>query len=127
MRVLIVDNLALARAGLRAALQQASDMEIVGEADDGKLAVELARELHPDVVLMDPDLPVLDSVEATRRICAECPGVRVIATSLYDQVDRPQAMRDAGAVAFVGNESATVLLAANRGATTSAHGAFGSC
>ncbi len=114
MRVLIVDNLALVRTGLRTVLQREPDMEIVGEAKDGKLALDMACELHPDVVLMDPDLPVLDSVEATRLICRACPGVRVIATSFYEQVDRPQAMLDAGAVAFVGNESPDVLLATIR-------------
>ena len=119
MRVLIVDNHAAVRAALTSLLEQVPDIEIVGEADDGKLAVEMARKLHPDVILMDVHLPVLDGIEATRLICAECPGVRVIGISMYDQGERVQPMLDAGAVAYVSkSESPTVLLQAIRRSAT---------
>ncbi len=115
MRVLIVDNHAAVRAALSAMLEQFPGIDIVGEAEDGKLAVEMARELHPDVVLMDVHLPVLDGIEATRLICTESPNVRVIGMSMYDQVERAQPMLDAGAVAYVSkSESSNVLLQAIR-------------
>ncbi len=111
MRVLIVDNSRLVRAALTAFLEQEPDIDVVGEADDGKLAVDMSRELRPDVVLMDVHLPVLDGVEATRLICAECPGARVIGLSMFDQLESAKPMLDAGAVAYVSkSESPGILL-----------------
>ncbi len=115
MRLLIVDNSAAVRAALISMLDREPDIEVVGNADDGKRAVEMARELHPDVVIMDVHLPMLDGIEATRLICAECPSVRVIAWSMFDQVESAQPMLDAGAVAYVSkSESSSVLLKAIR-------------
>jgi DNA-binding NarL/FixJ family response regulator len=71
IRVLLVDDQALLRAGLRVLLESQDDIVVVGEADDGEEAISLARETQPDVVLMDIRMPRLDGVEATKRIAAD--------------------------------------------------------
>lgn len=78
VRVLLVDDHALVRAGLAALLENTADIDVVGEAENGARAVELARELRPDVVLMDLSMPVLDGVEATRALLTELPGSTVL-------------------------------------------------
>ena len=72
-------------------------IEVIGEAPDGVEAIEKARRLQPDVIIMDVNMPRMNGIEATRRIKAEMPGVRVIAFSLHQQSDMAKAMRDAGA------------------------------
>ena len=86
IRVLLVDDQGLVRAGFRALLDDAGDIEVVGEAGDGQEAVELARSARPDVVLMDIRMPVLDGLEATRRIVADelLAGVRVLVLTTFE-------------------------------------------
>jgi DNA-binding NarL/FixJ family response regulator len=71
VRVALADDQSLVRAGFRALLAHTADLEVVGEAGDGKAAVELARRTRPDVMLMDIRMPGVDGIEATRRICAD--------------------------------------------------------
>jgi DNA-binding NarL/FixJ family response regulator len=89
VRVAIADDQPLIRTGLRTTIDHAADLEVVGEADDGAHAVELARRTRPDVVLMDVRMPVLDGIEATRRITAdpELLGVRVVILTTFDLDD----------------------------------------
>ena len=82
-RILLVDDHAVVRQGFKMILSAQSDMEIVGEAGNGREAVELAGQLKPDVVLMDVAMPELNGIEATRRLVASDPHVRVIALSMH--------------------------------------------
>jgi two-component system, NarL family, response regulator NreC len=82
-RILLVDDHAVVRQGFKMILSAQPDMEIVGEAGNGREAVELAGQLKPDVVLMDVAMPELNGIEATRRLVATDPHVRVIALSMH--------------------------------------------
>lgn len=101
--VAIVDDQPLIRTGLRTMLEHAAGLEIVGEADDGEKAVALARRHRPDVVLMDIRMPVLDGIEATRRITAdpELGNVRVLMLTTFDLDDYVYAAIRAGASGFM--------------------------
>ena len=101
--VVIVDDQPLIRTGLRTMLEHAPDLEILGEADDGEKAVSLVRRHRPDVVLMDIRMPVLDGIEATRRITADpdLAAVRVLMLTTFDLDDYVHAAIRAGASGFM--------------------------
>jgi two-component system response regulator NreC len=83
IRILLADDHALVRQGFRMILEAQPDMEIVGQAGNGREAVELAEKLHPDVVVMDVAMPELNGTEATRRLAASTPRTRVLALSMH--------------------------------------------
>jgi two-component system response regulator NreC len=83
IRVIIADDHQIVRQGLRILLEREPDLEVVAEAEDGRLTVRLVRELHPDLVIMDVAMPDLNGIEATRQIILEWPKVKVIALSMY--------------------------------------------
>ncbi len=83
IRVLLADDHAMVRKGFRLILEAQPDMEIAGEAGNGREAVELAEKLHPDVVVMDVAMPELNGIEATRRLAASSPHTRVLALSMH--------------------------------------------
>jgi PAS domain S-box-containing protein len=121
LRILIVDDHSILRQAMAARLKREPDLEIAGEAGNGAEAVDKARQLRPDVILMDFSMPRMDGVEATRRIHGELPHIRVVGLSMYEEADRARAMLDAGASAYV-TKSAELdeLLRAIRSAANSA-------
>jgi DNA-binding NarL/FixJ family response regulator len=101
-RVLLVDDQALVRAGLRVILDAEADLEVAGEAEDGLDAVEAAAHLHPDVVVMDVRMPRLDGIEATRRILAgDPPAPRILVLTTFDVDDYVYEALRAGASGFL--------------------------
>jgi len=120
IRVLIVDDHTLVRDGIRSLLALLADIEVVGEASNGKEALEKIKELVPDVVLMDLAMPVMGGLEATRRIRKEFPKTRVLALTQYDDSDYVIPVIEAGARGFVSkmaafSELASAIQAAYRG------------
>lgn len=112
IRVLVVDDHTLLRDGITALLQLAPDMEVVGEAGDGKEALAKVRDLKPDVVLMDLEMPVMDGLEASRQICTRYPEVAVLVLSQYQDADHVLDAIDAGVRGFVNKNAASAELAA---------------
>lgn len=100
-RILLVDDHELMREGLRSILEKENDIEVVGEAADGRSAVMLARKLEPDIVLMDVVMKDLNGIESTRQILAESPRVKVIALSSHADERYVQAILEAGASGYV--------------------------
>ncbi|MBI5580720.1 MAG: PAS domain S-box protein [Deltaproteobacteria bacterium] len=101
LRVLFVDDHSVMRQGLIRLMTGQPNIQVVGEAANGREAIERVRQLKPDVVVMDVSMPEMDGIEATRRIKAEFPAVRVIGLSMYQEEQFASSMRKAGAEAFV--------------------------
>jgi two-component system NarL family response regulator len=101
MRLLLVDDHELMRQGLRSILDREEHVEVVGEAASGRVAVELARTLSPDIVVMDVAMKDMNGIEATRQIRAACPGVKVLALSSHSDSRYVTAILDAGACGYV--------------------------
>lgn len=115
LRVLLADDHAMLRDGLRALVNAQADMAVVGEAGDGHETVRLARTLQPDVVVMDVTMPKLNGIEATRQLKRAWPGAKVLALTAHDSVDYLRQLVQAGVVGYVLKRSAAdVLLTAIR-------------
>jgi DNA-binding NarL/FixJ family response regulator len=106
IRILLADDHRILREGLRSLLAQQPGVTVVGEASDGESAVALARDLRPDLVIMDVVMPGLDGVAATRRIRAECPATKVIALSMHSDRRFVSEMVRAGALGYLVKDSA---------------------
>ena len=111
IKVLIADDHTLVRQGIRSLLALTSDIEIVGEAADGRQAIEKVRQLAPDVVLMDLAMPKMGGLEATRRIRKEFPATKVLAVTQYDDSEYVIPVIEAGARGFVTKMASPLELA----------------
>ena len=101
IRVVLADDHQLVRQGLAGLLKGQSDLQLIGEASDGLATVALARELRPDVVVMDVRMPRLGGIDATERIVAEDPSAKVLGLSGHDEPKLVAAMINAGAAGYV--------------------------
>lgn len=100
-KVLIVENHAIVRQGIRALLSYTDDLEVVSEAVDGRDALRLSRETHPDLILMDIRMPNLNGVDACRQILRELPSAAIVALTLLTDRSSVQEMFDAGAMGYL--------------------------
>jgi signal transduction histidine kinase len=123
-RVMLVDDHAVMRQGLAALLEDEPDLEIVGQASDGDAAVGLARVVHPDVVLMDINMPIMNGIEATRAIHEEMPEIKIIGLSMFEEAEQAAAMRGAGAIRYMSKSGPARLVVE---AIRAVAGARGSC
>lgn len=110
--VLLADDHAVVRDGLRVLLQQSADISVVGEAADGREAVQLAQELKPDVVIMDITMRELNGIEAARLLRELCPATRVVMLSMHSNSEHVFRALEAGAAGYVIKESAGEEVAA---------------
>lgn len=101
IRILLADDHKLLREGLRALIEEQRNMTVVAEAEDGRSAVRLAAKLSPDIIVMDISMPGLNGIDATRRITAESPGIKVIALSMHADRNFVVEMFKAGAAGYL--------------------------
>ena len=101
IRVLLADDHKIVRQGLRGLLEKQPDIEVIAEAEDGRTAVRLVKEMSPNVVIMDVAMPDLNGIEATRQITAKAPGTKVVTLSMYSDRRFVAEMLGAGASGYL--------------------------
>ena len=106
MRVLLADDHAVVRDGLRVLLEQQDDIEVVGSAANGREVVRQARQLHPDVIVMDIAMPELNGIEATLQVRDACPGTQVLILSMHSTTEHIFRALQAGARGYLLKDSA---------------------
>jgi len=116
--VLLADDHTVVRQGLRALLEAEGDIQVIGEADTGRQAVQLARKLLPDIIVMDIAMPLLNGLEATRQITKDIPSAKVLILSSYSDDEYVHQLTEAGAMGYlVKQTAATELIKAIREAS----------
>ena len=106
IKIMLVDDHRLVRAGLKRVLQEVADMEVIAEASSGEEALELSRTKIPDVVLMDINMPGIGGLEATRRLIQRVPAMKIIVVSMHLEEPYPSRMLAAGAAGYISKDSA---------------------
>ena len=115
LRILLADDHTLLREGLKTLLERESDLQVVADVANGRLAVRKAEELQPDLVVLDVDMPELNGIEAARQLSAAHPRMRIICLSMHSGSKFVDAMLEAGALGYVlKNEAAKTLVTAIR-------------
>ncbi|MBW4667887.1 MAG: response regulator transcription factor [Cyanomargarita calcarea GSE-NOS-MK-12-04C] len=122
IKVLLVDDQSLIRQGLKALLELEEDLEIVGEAENGEIAVKLVEEFHPDVVLMDIRMPIMDGVATTREIHQRFPKIKILVLTTFDDDEYVTAALQSGAMGYLlkdtpSEELAVAIRAVHKGYT----------
>ena len=106
LRIFLADDHTVVRAGLKALINEHPDMEVVGEAGDGKTACNLACEIMPDIVIMDVSMPEMNGVQAMHEMRERCPDVKVIALTVHEERSALRELMEAGASGYVLKRSA---------------------
>lgn len=106
IRVLLADDHAIVRGGIRALLETQPDIDVVGEAEDGRAAIRMAAELKPDVAIIDVAMPKLNGLEATRQICQDFPNVKVLILTQYDHEEYIRMALGCGAMGYLTKDAA---------------------
>jgi len=101
IRIILADDHKITRQGLRSLLEKQSDMQVVGEAQDGRTAVLQVGQLSPDVVIMDVSMPDLNGIEATRQILSKSPNVKIVALSMHSDLQFVAEMLRSGAAGYL--------------------------
>ena len=101
INVMLVDDHDLVRSGIKRILTDVGDIDVVAEADSGEQAVRQAREIKPDVILMDLSMPGIGGMEATRKITRSMPGAKIIAVTIHEDEPFPARLLEAGAVGYL--------------------------
>jgi DNA-binding NarL/FixJ family response regulator len=122
IKVLLVDDQSLIRQGLRALLELEADLEILGEAENGQIAIDFVKQLQPDVILMDIRMPIMDGVAATREIYKLAPEVKVLVLTTFDDEEYVKAAIHYGAMGYLlkdtpSEELAVAIRAVHKGYT----------
>ncbi len=112
IKVLLVDDHVLVREGVRALLEMNSDIQIIGEAGDGREAIDKALELKPDVIVMDISMPLMGGIEATRQILQENPTARIVVLTRHDDLSYARSLLKVGASGYVPKKAVSTELAA---------------
>jgi len=129
IRILLVDDQSLIRQGLKALLELEADLEVVGEGENGQTAIALVESLHPDVVLMDIRMPIMDGVAATREICQRFAGTKVLVLTTFDDHEYVTEALRYGATGYLlkdtpSEELAAAIRAVHKGYTQLGPGLF---
>lgn len=106
LKILLADDHKIVRDGLKSLLKKEVSMEVIGEADNGRKTVQLARDLEPEIIIMDISMPDLNGIEATRQIVADSPDVKIIALSMHSDKRYVKGVLSAGASGYLLKDSA---------------------
>jgi len=107
IRIILADDHRIVREGIRSLLEKSEDLEVIAEAENGREAVQLAKELNPDVILMDIAMPQLNGLEATLQIKRDCPEIKVLALTIHEDEEYIRQMLASGAMGYITKYAAT--------------------